>query len=265
MDPAESRRPEVGDPLAAQPPPTQWDEHPSAVSRRRDLLPGDQPQARPRGRHEAPRGHGPPGGIATMAAVVAVVMIAGVAATRLMSSAEPAPAQPAASTVATAAGEAGPTTRPPGSRASGNLVDNWSFEQDLGGWQVVGAVEAGREPQGRTSGSCALVRARGPQPGRVGLRLPAAVTDAPTGSRYVAKAWVRSTAPGLGVTVRLVGAGAKPEASQATAATLPGLAWRAVMVDHTVAAASELAVEITADGVAPGDALLVDEVIVRQG
>jgi hypothetical protein len=265
MDPAESRRPEVGDPLAAQPPPTQWDEHPSAVSRRRDLLPGDQPQARPRGRHEAPRGHGPPGGIATMAAVVAVVMIAGVAATRLMSSAEPAPAQPAASTVATAAGEAGPTTRPPGSRASGNLVDNWSFEQDLGGWQVVGAVEAGREPQGRTSGSCALVRARGPQPGRVGLRLPAAVTDAPTGSRYVAKAWVRSTAPGLGVTVRLVGAGAKPEASQATAATLPGLAWRAVMVDHTVAATSELAVEITADGVAPGDALLVDEVIVRQG
>jgi hypothetical protein len=148
---------------------------------------------------------------------------------------------------------------------SGNLVTNWSFEQDLNGWEVVGAVEAGREPPGRTSGSCALVRARGPQPGRVGLRLPAAVTDAPKGSRYVAKAWVRSTAPGLGVTVRLVGAGAKPEASQATAATLPGLAWRAVLVDHTVAAASELAVEITAEGVAPGDALLVDEVIVRQG
>jgi|Tabmets5t2r1_1033131.scaffolds.fasta_scaffold14702_2 hypothetical protein len=148
---------------------------------------------------------------------------------------------------------------------SGNLVTNWSFEQDLGGWEVVGAVDAVREPPGRTSGSCALVRARGPQPGRVGLRLPAAVTDAPKGSRYVAKAWVRSTAPGLRVTLRLVGAGAKPEASQATAATLPGLAWRAVMVDHTVAAAGELAVEITADGVAPGDALLVDEVIVRQG
>jgi hypothetical protein len=161
----------------------------------------------------------------------------------------------------------GTTAGSPPARApmSGNLVTNWSFEQDLGGWEVLGAVEAGREPPGRTSGSCALVRARGPQPGRVGLRLPAAVTDAPKGSRYVAKAWVRSTAPGLGVTVRLVGTGAKPEASQATAATLPGLAWRAVMVDHTVAAAGELAVEITADGVAPGDALLVDEVVVRQG
>jgi hypothetical protein len=265
MDPAESRRPEVGDPLAAQPPPTQWDEHPSAVSRRRDLLPGDQPQARPRGRHEAPRGHGPPGGIATMAAVVAVVMIAGVAATRLMSSAEPAPAQPAASTVATAAGEAGPTTRPPGSRASGNLVDNWSFEQDLGGWQVVGAVEAGREPQGRTSGSCALVRARGPQPGRVGLRLPAAVTDAPTGSRYVASAWVRSAAPGLRVTVRLVGAGGTAQASKSSAATLPGLRWRRMFVAHTVAGATDLNLEVTADGVPAGEALLVDEVIVRQG
>jgi hypothetical protein len=249
MDPAESRRPEVGDPLAAQPPPTQWDEHPSAVSRRRDLLPGDQPQARPRGRHEAPRGHGPPGGIATMAAVVAVVMIAGVAATRLMSSAEPAPAQPAASTVATAAGEAGPTTRPPGSRASGNLVDNWSFEQDLGGWQVVGAVEAGREPQGRTSGSCALVRARGPQPGRVGLRLPAAVTDT----------------PGLRVTVRLVGAGGTAQASKSSAATLPGLRWRRMFVAHTVAGATDLNLEVTADGVPAGEALLVDEVIVRQG
>jgi hypothetical protein len=148
---------------------------------------------------------------------------------------------------------------------SGNLVTNWSFEQDLSGWEPLGAVEAAREPPGRTSGSCASVRARGPQPGRVGLRLPAAVADAPKGSRYVAKAWVRSTAPGLAVTVRLVGAGAKPEASQATATTLPGLAWRAVLVDHTVAAAGELAVEITADGVAPGDALLVDEVVVRQG
>jgi hypothetical protein len=134
MDPAGSRRPEVGDPVAAQPRPTEWDEHPLAVGRRRDLVPGEQPQARPRGRHEAPRGHGPPGGIATVAAAVAVVLVAGVVATRLMSSAEPAPARPAVSTVATAAGEAGPTTRPPGSGASGNLVTNWSFEQDLGGW-----------------------------------------------------------------------------------------------------------------------------------
>jgi hypothetical protein len=150
--------------------------------------------------------------------------------------------------------------------AFGNLVRNWSFEQDLTGWLVVGEAEAVREPQGRTSGSCALVRASGNQPGEVGLTLPGVVQDAAPGSRYVASVWVRSTAPGLKVTVRLVGAGAKPERSQTTAATLPGLRWRRVFVAHTVAAAGdELAVEVTADGVRPGDALLVDEVTVRRG
>jgi hypothetical protein len=150
--------------------------------------------------------------------------------------------------------------------AFGNLVRNWSFEQDLTGWLVVGAAEAVREPQGRTSGSCALVRASGNQPGQIGLTLPGVVQDAAPGSRYVASAWVRSTAPGLRVTVRLVGAGAKPELSQTTSATLPGLAWRRVFVAHTVAAAGdELAVEVTADGVSSGDALLVDEVTVRRG
>jgi hypothetical protein len=150
--------------------------------------------------------------------------------------------------------------------AFGNLVRNWSFEQDLTGWVVVGAAEAVREPQGRTSGSCALVRASGNQPGQVGLTLPGVVQDAAPGSRYVASAWVRSTAPGLKVTVRLVGAGAKPGRSETTSPTLPGLAWRRVFVAHTVAAAGdELAVEVTANGVSPGDALLVDEVTVRKG
>jgi len=161
-----------------------------------------------------------------------------------------------------------PTASSLASRAGafGNLVGNWSFEQDLTGWQVVGAAEAVREPQGRTSGSCALVRASGSQPGRVGLTLPGVVREAAAGSRYVASAWVRSTAPGLRVTVRLVAAGAKPGHSQTTAATLPGLVWRRVFVAHTVAAAGgELGVEIAADGVNPGDALLVDEVTVRKG
>jgi hypothetical protein len=150
--------------------------------------------------------------------------------------------------------------------AVGNLVRNWSFEQDLTGWVVAGAAEAVREPRGRTSGSCALVRAYGDQPGQIGLTLPGVVQDAVPGSRYVASAWVRSTAPGLRVTVRLVGAGAEPARSQTTAATPPGLAWRRVFVAHTVAAAGDvLAVEVTADGVSPGDALLVDEVTVRKG
>jgi hypothetical protein len=157
------------------------------------------------------------------------------------------------------AGEPTPTA----TAGFGNPVRNWSFEQDLDGWQVIGAGDASAAPQGRTSGSCASVRAR--QQGQVGLAQAAVVPGAVAGRRFVAKAWVRSTAPGLKVTLRLVGAGAKPERSQATTTTLPGLAWRSVTVGHTVTARTDLGVEITADGVAAGDDLLVDEVTVRQG
>jgi hypothetical protein len=153
---------------------------------------------------------------------------------------------------------------PAGAGTSGNLVSNWSFEQDLAGWRVIGAADAGREPQGRTSGSCASVRARGPQPQRLGLAMPG-VVEATRGNRFVASAWVRSTAAGLRVTVRLVGTGERAEGSRASATTLPGLRWRRVIVDHTTAARTDLAVEITAEAVPPGDALLVDEVMVRQG
>jgi hypothetical protein len=157
------------------------------------------------------------------------------------------------------AGEPTPTA----TAGFGNPVRNWSFEQDLDGWQVIGAGDASAAPQGRTSGSCASVRAR--QQGQVGLAQAAVVPGAVAGRRFVAKAWVRSTAPGLKVTLRLVGAGAKPERSQATTTTLPGLAWRSVTVGHTVTGRTDLGVEITADGVAAGDDLLVDEVTVRQG
>jgi hypothetical protein len=263
MDPAEPRPPDLADPTASQP--IGWDERVPGPRRGRDLVPSVDPSGRPRGRHEAPRRLALPGGPATMAAVVAVVLIGGLLATRLIGSAEQAP-DPPATTAAAPAGEAAPTSRLPGAAAFGNLVDNWSFEQDLTGWQVVGAAEAVREPQGRTSGSCALVRAGGPQPGRIGLKLPGVVVDAAGGSRYVASAWVRSTAPGLRVTVRLVGAGGTAQASSASATTLPGLRWRRVFVAHTVAAAgTDLDLEVTADGVPAGDALLVDEVIVRQG
>jgi len=264
MDPAEPRPPDLADPPASQP--MGWDERVPGPRRGRDLVPSTDPSGRPRGRHEAPRRLGLPGGLATMAAVAAVVLIGGLLATRLIGSAEQAP-DPPATTAAAPAGEAAPTSRLPGAASFGNLVDNWSFEQDLTGWQVVGAAEAVREPQGRTSGSCALVRAGGPQPGRIGLKLPGVVVDAAGGSRYVASAWVRSTAPGLRVTVRLVGAGGTaPAATAGTTTTLPGLRWRRVFVAHTVAAAgTDLDLEVTADGVPAGDALLVDEVIVRQG
>jgi hypothetical protein len=99
---------------------------------------------------------------------------------------------------------------------------------------VLGAADASREPQGRTSGSSASVRARGPEPGQVGLALPEVVATAERGQRYVASAWVRSSASGQQVAVRLAGAG-------------------------------PLRLEVVADGVPAGDALLVDEVVVRLG
>jgi hypothetical protein len=224
-------------------------------------LPAPDDPDRPRGRHEAPRRSvGGPAG-AAIAVVVVAVVVAGVLATWLISSAKE-PSHPASANAATTRG--GPTSRPPGPAAFGNLVGNWSFEQDLSGWQVLGAADASREPQGRTSGSSASVRARGPEPGNVGLALPEVVGKAGRGQRYVASAWVRSSASGQQVTLRVVGAGGK-EVSKKTVATLPGLEWRRVIVDHTAASAGPLRLEVVADGVPAGDALLVDEVVVRLG
>jgi hypothetical protein len=224
-------------------------------------LPAPEEPDRPRGRHEAPRRSvGAPAG-AAIATVVAAVVVAGVLATWLISSAKEAPKQSSAEAATT---EGSPTSRPPGAGAFGNLVVNWSFEQDLSGWQVLGEADVSREPQGRTSGSSASVRARGPEPSQVGLALPAAVAKATRGQRYVASAWVRSSASGQPVTLRLVGAAGK-EVSKKTAATLPGLEWRRIIVAQTVASAGPLRLEIVADGVPAGETVLVDEVIVRQG
>jgi hypothetical protein len=108
------------------------------------------------------------------------------------------------------------------------------------------------------------VRARGSAPGPVGLALPEAVPTAKRGQRYVASAWVRSTAPGQRVTLRLVGGDGR-EVSKATATTLPGVVWKRVIVDHTAQAGGPLKLEIVADDVPPGEALLVDEVVIRLG
>jgi hypothetical protein len=230
----------------------------------RRALPAPHPPERPRGRHEAARRRSVGGPArAAIVVVLASVVAAGVLATWLISSADEAPDQGAGAAAATTA-QVGPTSRPPGPGAFGNLVVNWSFEQDLNGWQVLGAADANREPQGRTSGSCAKVRARGPEPSQVGLALPGATPPTKRGQRYVASAWVRSTAAGQRVTVRVVGAG-DGEVSQETSTTLPGLRWRRIIVDHTVATAGTLRLEVTAVAVPAGEALLVDEVVVRQG
>src|SRR4029453_12484027 len=53
------------------------------------------------------------------------------------------------------AGEPTPTA----TAGFGNPVRNWSFEQDLNGWQVIRAGDGAAVPQGPTSGACASVRA----------------------------------------------------------------------------------------------------------
>jgi hypothetical protein len=171
-----------------------------------------------------------------------------------------APSAGSQPTRTTAAAPTATLAAPPA--GAGRFVRNWSFEQDLNGWEAFLGVGA-TAPQGRTSGSCASVRAG--QRGQVGLRQTGVVADAVAGRRYVAKAWVRSAAAGLKVTLRLVGTGAKAERSQATTTTALGLAWRSVIVGHTVTGKTDLGVEITASGVPAGEALLVDEVTVRQG
>ena len=270
MDRAEPQQAVDG---AAAPQPSHSGEPPTddqageAEARRALPAPGPRPEypERPRGRHEAPRRSlGGPAG-AAIAVVIASVVFAGILATWLISSAEeaPGPAAVAGEAPATTA-QGGPTSRPPGQGSFGNLIVNWSFEQDLSGWVPIGEADASQEPQGRTSGSCAAVRGRGAAPATVGLALPEAVPSVKRGQRYVASAWVRSTAPGQRVTLRLVGGDGR-EVSKATATTLPGVVWKRVIVDHTARATGPLQLEIVADDVPPGEALLVDEVVVRLG
>jgi hypothetical protein len=193
-----------------------------------------------------------------------VVLVGGVLVARVLGAAEPRsrPTPTATSDVL------GPVPQSP-ARPSvfGNLVSNWSFEQDLRGWEVIGPATASQEQGGRTSGSAAAVRAIGDQPAQVGLALRRVVPAAGRGSRYVASVWVRSTSPGLKATVRLVaasGAGVLG-VSQATGTTLPGNSWRRITVSHTVAAAqAAVDLQVTAAAVPPGEALIIDEVELRK-
>lgn len=153
-----------------------------------------------------------------------------------------------------------PPQSSPGPSAFGNLVTNWSFEQDLSGWTVVGPATASREFQGRTSGSSAAVRPSASRPERIGLVLPRAVASAQSGSRYVASAWVRSTSVNLKVSIQLATSGER--GSQASVTTLPG-DWRRVTVEYTAAAAAALDLVISAT-VPSGQAILIDEVQLRK-
>jgi hypothetical protein len=213
-----------------------------------------------RGRHLAPR-HQYPNRWLVVLGALPVVLVA-VLLVRTIGAGEESKGQSAAATTLDVLGP--PPTPPAGPAAFGNLVSNWSFEQDLRGWAAVGPATAGRELQGRTSGSCAAVRTTGGQPQRVGLVLLKAVPLVRQGSRYVASAWVRSTPPGLKVTLRLVATGGG--SSQAVTTTPPGDRWGRVTVAHTVAPVqASLDLQILAAGVGPGETLLIDEVELRRG
>ncbi len=222
----------------------------------------ENPSAR-QPRHLAERA--PRRNLAPAALAAFMVILLAVLVIRQLGMAERRPLSESAATTSTPAVVG--LSVPAGPSVFGNLVKNWSFEQDLSGWRVLGTATASREPPGRTSGSCAAVRARGTAPGRVGLALPAVAQVARRDSRYVASAWVRSTSPGLQVTVQLTEAGAGSSAtSRSVATTLPGDVWRRVTVAHRVTAASAtLDLQVTAADVPPGEALLVDEVGVRLG
>jgi hypothetical protein len=223
---------------------------------------GSPPQQLP-GRHLAARRQYPNRWLAILG-ILPVVLVAVLLVRMIGAGQEPSKPAAAATTVDILGP---PPTPPPRPAAFGNLISNWSFEQDLRGWATVGAATASQELQGRTSGSCAAVRTTGGQPQRVGLALPKAVPVARKGSRYVASAWVRSTPPGVKVTLRLVAVdGGRTHASQAAMTTPPGDRWVRVTVAHTVATAqASLDLLITAEALRPGEALLVDEVELRRG
>jgi len=239
-----------------------------AEVRRALPAPGPRPEypERPRGRHEAAprRSLGGPAG-AAIAVVIASVVFAGILATWLISSAKEAPRPPAA-----AAGEA-PAATPRAGRPRGHpgrVVRQPHRQLELrAGPERLGDDRRGRRQPGAAGPDLGIVRGgagRGSAPATVGLALPEAVPTVKRGQRYVASAWMRSTAPGQRVTLRLIGGDGR-EVSKATATTLPGVVWKRVIVDHTARASGPLKLEIVADDVPPGEALLVDEVVVRLG
>jgi len=158
-----------------------------------------------------------------------------------------------------------PVTTPPSASAVGNLLGNWSFEQDLSGWRQVGPANVTRELGGRTSGSCAFVQATTSAPARVGIVAQSVVPQARAGAAYEATAWVRSGTAGVRVVLTLVVThGGKREASKTVTRTVSDPRWQRLDVGHRVTTSGELSVEVAVEGVSQGQGLLVDEVVVRQ-
>jgi hypothetical protein len=193
-----------------------------------------------------------------------VVVVAGlIQLTRLIGRSGGAVAPTAPAATAASPTTARPSAQaPPGSGVLGNLALNWSFEEDLSGWTVIGQAEGGRQTGGRTSGSAARVDARGNGP--IGLALPSVRTGARAGQRFVAAVWIRSNTPGTPVTLKLVSTppDGEPAVSQAVTPTAKGTRWTKATVAHEVKKdGSEVRFELTTTG----RSLVVDEVTIREG
>jgi hypothetical protein len=151
-----------------------------------------------------------------------------------------------------------------GFASTGNLLRNWSFEQDTSGWQRLGSARISRELGGRTSGSSVFVQAAATGPSRVGVTAPG-IAQVKPGEVYEATAWVRSGTAGLRVALSLVvnGQGAR-EATPKAAVTAADPGWVRVDVEHRVKAGGALALEVVLENAKQGEGLLVDEVVVRR-
>jgi hypothetical protein len=151
--------------------------------------------------------------------------------------------------------------------ADGNLVGNWSFEQDLRGWGRVGAGSLQRCDMGRTSGSAAELTVTGKAPAAVGAQYLPVVGSAPLGHGYVAWVWVWSDQPGLAVTLDLVGRTGGPGGTtpmRSATARMGAKRWQRIRVAGRVAApGSAVGLKVTAAGLAPGRELVLDEVGLR--
>lgn len=151
-----------------------------------------------------------------------------------------------------------------GFTSTGNLLSNWSFEQDTSGWQRIGSARVSRELGGHTSGSSVFVQAAVTGPSRVGVTAPD-ITKVRADDVYQASAWVRSGTPGMSVTLNLVVTGQGPrEVTSKTAVTPAAPKWVRVEVEHRVKAAGTLALEVVLENAKQGEYLLVDEAIVRR-
>jgi hypothetical protein len=225
----------------------------------RDRLPPDRG-----GRHAAPRPDRPRLHVRPLVGLFGLVLFVAAIAiplVRVINDTQEATGQTA--TTAAPADDIPPVAS--GSFATtGNLLRNWSFEEDTSGWERVGSARVSRELGGRTSGSSAFVQAAATGPSRVGVTAPE-IAQVKPGETYEASAWVRSGTPGMRVTLSLgVNGQGTREVTRKTAVTGAGLGWVRIDVEHRVKAAGALALEVVLENAKQGEGLLVDEVTVRR-